>query len=499
MRNERYVGIDGGAGSVGSNTGGGAGLGERAVDAERVSSPSVSKGSTQHRPDDKPSPTSGPRTQPEFEFNARTQAAVKSDFKVHRLFTTRNGREMLETEGGGEAAMPLFGHIWQEGEMAVLFGERSAGKSVLAVQIADSITRGVPVEPFDHCPRKQRVLYVDLALTERQFNARYSADAEHPGAALANRYQFSTRFNRAEADPLAKMPDSFKRIEEFILLRVVQELEQTQARVLIIDNIDRLNGQVMGTRDLAFVMSRLRTMKAICGLSILILADLPRRSHRSPLSSDRLMSSRFLSTFADSVFAVGRCRRDDSYRYVKHFRSAGSEVLFDEEHVPTFRILKEGGNCLAFRFEFYKSESYHLEPACPRHDRDRLNRIKSLAASGITQRRIAKFMEMSLGAVNRAVKMWAPWNENPAKASPELLEELNQAETPDARAERSTSSTELPYCRASAKSSPTKIAQNVEHPTPANTRKRPTDNVNYPLSVTPKTYPSQSPTPSRST
>ena len=79
--------------------------------------------------------------QPEFELNEQTQAAIKSDFKVRRLFTTKNGREMLESEEVCEAPQCLFGHLWHEGETALMFGERSVGKSVLAVQIADSITR----------------------------------------------------------------------------------------------------------------------------------------------------------------------------------------------------------------------------------------------------------------------------------------------------------------------------------------------------------------------
>ena len=36
----------------------------------------------------------------------------------------------------------LFGEFWIEGELAVMFGDTGAGKSLLAVQIAESIARG---------------------------------------------------------------------------------------------------------------------------------------------------------------------------------------------------------------------------------------------------------------------------------------------------------------------------------------------------------------------
>ena len=47
---------------------------------------------------------------------------------------------------GAAAALPtprpLLGSLWFEGEMTVLFSETNAGKSVLAVQVADAVARG---------------------------------------------------------------------------------------------------------------------------------------------------------------------------------------------------------------------------------------------------------------------------------------------------------------------------------------------------------------------
>ena len=41
----------------------------------------------------------------------------------------------------------LFGTFWRRGELAILFGEHGMGKSLLAVQIAEQVARGIPCSP----------------------------------------------------------------------------------------------------------------------------------------------------------------------------------------------------------------------------------------------------------------------------------------------------------------------------------------------------------------
>jgi len=59
----------------------------------------------------------------------------------------------------------LFGEFWLEGELAILFADTGKGKSLLAVQIAESIARGRPIGPLEMTGRPQTVgdwLRVDL-------------------------------------------------------------------------------------------------------------------------------------------------------------------------------------------------------------------------------------------------------------------------------------------------------------------------------------------------
>ena len=75
-------------------------------------------------------------------------------------------------------ARPLFGDLWLEGELSVMFAEAGCGKSLLAMQIADGIARGAALKPLDTPARRQKVIYVDLESPPEQIRARYSYDDE---------------------------------------------------------------------------------------------------------------------------------------------------------------------------------------------------------------------------------------------------------------------------------------------------------------------------------
>src|SRR5881628_574745 len=90
------------------------------------------------------------------------------------LRTANEWRELAEATL--QPAKPLFGELWMEGDIAVLAGEPGVGKSVLAMQIAESIARGRAIEPFGMIggldapgPGAQDVLYVDLETSAAQF------------------------------------------------------------------------------------------------------------------------------------------------------------------------------------------------------------------------------------------------------------------------------------------------------------------------------------------
>ena len=78
------------------------------------------------------------------------------------LFTIRTANTWLQEANKRPVPKMLFGKLWYEGELCILFADSNLGKSILAVQIADSISTAEGINPFDCEAEPQPVLYFDF-------------------------------------------------------------------------------------------------------------------------------------------------------------------------------------------------------------------------------------------------------------------------------------------------------------------------------------------------
>ena len=93
----------------------------------------------------------------------------------------------------------LFGQLWWEKELVICFASTNVGKTLLAMQIAESLATGTQV--FDDndnpCPNEtkaMKVLYVDAELTYKQIENRYK------NYETGENYELSANIIRAEID-----------------------------------------------------------------------------------------------------------------------------------------------------------------------------------------------------------------------------------------------------------------------------------------------------------
>jgi hypothetical protein len=118
------------------------------------------------------------------------------------LLQTHPANYFMKLEHSKPMPRMLFGSLWFERELCILFADTNLGKSVLAVQIADSITKAYTIGPFsnqaDECPK---VLYVDFELSGKQFQIRYY---DPNGAAIC----FPSSFSAPSLIPSATTPSS---------------------------------------------------------------------------------------------------------------------------------------------------------------------------------------------------------------------------------------------------------------------------------------------------
>lgn len=244
----------------------------------------------------------------------------------------------------------LFSELWHEGEICILFADTNIGKSILSVQIADSISRGEPISGFRLEAPKQVVLYFDFEMSMKQFEKRYSDN-------YTRHYDFDDRFLRIDINPDCT---SFGDFEKTLFVSIEKAIGIYKARVLIIDNLTWLKTETTESAKEALpLMKQLKELKVKHGLSLLILAHTPKRSPYNPIGINDMAGSKHLANFADSIFAIGKSHQDGSLRYIKQIKARDTDVVFDSDNVILCEISKPF-NFLGFEFAGFGKERDHL-------------------------------------------------------------------------------------------------------------------------------------------
>lgn len=290
----------------------------------------------------------------------------------------------------------LFCELWHEGELAILFADTNVGKSILAVQIGDGITRGRYINnSFSISACAQPVLYCDYEMSCKQFEKRYSRDYE-------DHYVFSSDLFRVELNP------DYLGDEDFILqfITEVEEMVHTTAtKILIIDNISYLVAQSTETaRDAVPLMKSLKELKSRLGLSILLLAHTPKIAPSSPIGLNHLSGSRSLANFADSIFAIGKSALNENTRYIKQLKTRATEIHYHSDNVMVCELNKNG-TFLGFDFIELSSEREHLRELSDSELLDLDTNILSLhqANPAMTHREIARKLGTNHTRVGRVI------------------------------------------------------------------------------------------------
>lgn len=342
---------------------------------------------------------------PDFDFE-------KSNIGIDDIKTeTAKHLAMAETNKGLFLVMPankwieqaklrpipcmLFGVLWFEGEICILFADTNLGKTILAVQIGDSISKGVPINGFKLEAREQKVLYFDFELADKQFENRYSINFEQ-------HYSFNENFIRVEINPDVDIPEG-KTFEDYLAESLEKTINETGIKVLIIDNVTYLKTETEKAKDALPLMKHLKALKKKYGVSILILAHTPKRDLSKPITRNDLQGSKMLINFCDSSFSIGESCKDKRIRYIKQIKARNTEIVYDTENVCIFQIEK-AFNFLQFDFLNYSNEREHLKERTQKDKDETILKAKELSTQGKTQREIAHELGISIGTVNKYLK-----------------------------------------------------------------------------------------------
>ena len=289
----------------------------------------------------------------------------------------------------------LFSEFWFESEVCILFANTNLGKSVLSVQIADSISKGKPIPGFKLEAEKQPVLYFDFELSDKQFERRYSSEYE-------KHYVWDGNLFRIEINPDADFPNG-KSFEDYLIESLEQAIKETGAKVLVIDNITYLNNDNEKAKEALPLMKHLKALKQKYGLSILALAHTPKIDLSKPINQNHIQGSKMIINFCDSAFAIGASSQDGRLRYLKQVKQRNTEQVYDAENVCVCQIVKPD-NFLQFEFVCFDAEHAHLKQYSESEKEQRISDALELKMQGHSNVAVAKKFGVSEGTVRKWLK-----------------------------------------------------------------------------------------------
>jgi hypothetical protein len=302
---------------------------------------------------------------------------------------------LQEPDNRADAGM-LFGDFWYEGELCILFADTNVGKSVLAVQIADALSRGEPLPRFAMQKEPATVLYFDFELNDRQFSKRYTSD-------LHGQYEFNPNLHRVIFNPNAAGAYKFDSYHAYITNALENMLITSQAKIIIIDNITCLHTGTQAAATALSLMQNLQSIKNKYGLSVLVLAHTPKRNPAKPVTRNDLQGSKMLINFADSAFSLGESQLQADMRYLKQIKQRSGTQVYGAGNVYLCQIMKPFNN-LYFEFIGPANEADHLLHFTEQQRKSSEDRIIQLHQQGRTTRQIAAETGRPYTTVFRLVK-----------------------------------------------------------------------------------------------
>lgn len=249
----------------------------------------------------------------------------------------------------------IIGNLFRERDILILYGPAGVGKSILALQIADAISKGNGL--FDnlfpnHCG-EQTVLYFDFELEFADFKDRYFDTNGDPYKFSKNLY----RFGDTDENPF-----DFKDIADNAAQILRKAIEKTKPNVVIVDNLTFLtNGNTSDAEVASSINNIITNLVKKHGASVILLAHVPKKDSSAPLELKDIKGSSLLGDGIKCAIALGQSNNIPDTYYIKQTKSRGSKQLLTSDNVLTYEIKKVGAftQCVTSAVIFCK-ESVHL-------------------------------------------------------------------------------------------------------------------------------------------
>ncbi len=276
------------------------------------------------------------------------------------LFIVKSFNDTIQESKKMSIPKMLFSELIFETDLTILFASAGVGKTMLAIQVAQSIASGIPIDGFVNESKKQPVLYLDFELSEKQFERRY-CEVDVNGE-WYNHYGFDNNIKRVTFN---KNYDKTFTVEK-IIKYIVAFSEQYNCKVIFIDNITWIaQTGLEQSKDAGLLMKELVRLKRENSMTIIVLAHTPKKYKWSSMTLNDLAGSSTLGNFCDSVFAINYSKMQNDYRYIKQVKCRFTELKYHSSNVIPVQLTNIQPNYIGFKVldenEENIEEKNHLE------------------------------------------------------------------------------------------------------------------------------------------
>ena len=266
------------------------------------------------------------------------------------------GAAIKEADNQPERRM-LCGNLLHTNQVGVFFGPSGTGKSILAVQMADALTKGNDVIPnilINECD-PMKVLYIDFELNEMDIKGRYAnpldGGAHDFDDEMLIRYTINKDFLDFESD-----------LDKLTLQEIEKIIVTEDPECIIIDNLTFLTQEDASDAKVAGkIIKRLLSFKRKYDKTLLIIGHTPKILPNEPIEKRHLRGSGLLSDLIDKLFAINNTADDVAVKYIKELKSRGSQETYHKENVLLLERERGGkhGAAISFKhFAFGKERDY---------------------------------------------------------------------------------------------------------------------------------------------
>lgn len=331
------------------------------------------------------------------DLQAKLTIPPKTDEKRsgnRKVLKSQKLNEALEKASKQKPPKRLFGQLWWEKELAVVFATTNVGKTILGMQIAEALASGSNVfqenTVFENECDPMKVLYLDYELSLSQIVNRYTENGD-------NLYRFDDNLIRLEKN----FEFEFKKgdsVEEFISEDIQYYIEEHKPQALIIDNLSVLRSGTESAKEALPLMHMLNNLKGKHGISILVVGHTPKKDAFTPINITHLQGSAQISNALDGCFAIAMCK-DNERRYIIELKQRNVAYLAHADNVVVCEVRKDI-NFLQFHFIGFDYELNLLKQLTKEEEEAIVDTIMTLKKQGKTFRQIANSVPHCKSKVN---------------------------------------------------------------------------------------------------